>query len=214
MDTIIAKYDVVNSTADLVYCQDLAYQKDMNQSIEYGTEYFENYVKRADTDISCKINQARINLSEKYCDKCILDIGIGSGEFIRRSTMKVYGYDINPHGVAWLKERHLFVNPYEEMHKDVQGVSLWDTLEHIKNPQELFAKIPTGTFMFVSLPTFNDLTTLTSSKHYKPNEHYYYFTIPGFIRFITDSGFNCVEHNDDETKAGREGITSFACLKV
>jgi hypothetical protein len=79
MDTIISQYAVESSDVDVVYCQDLAYQKNMNQSIEYDIAYFENYVKRADTEISCRINQARIDLVEKYCNNCILDIGIVSG---------------------------------------------------------------------------------------------------------------------------------------
>jgi SAM-dependent methyltransferase len=214
MDTIISQYAVESSDVDVVYCQDLAYQKNMNQSIEYDIAYFENYVKRADTEISCRINQARIDLVEKYCNNCILDIGIGSGEFIRRSTLTVYGYDINPYGVKWLKDRHLFMNPYIEIDINVQGITLWDTLEHIKNPQELLTKIPKGVFLFVSLPTFEDFTKLKQSKHYKPNEHYYYFSINGFKRFMTDSGFEVMEYNDCETQAGREGITSFVCRRV
>lgn len=214
MDTVISRYVIESSDTDIVYCKDLAYQKDTNQSIEYGITYFENYVKRADTEISCLINQARINLVEKYCNRCILDIGIGSGEFIRRSNIKVYGYDINPYGIKWLEERQLFVNPYVKINENIQGITLWDTLEHIKNPQELLTKIPSGVFLFVSLPTFEDLARLKQSKHYKPNEHYYYFSVDGFRRYITDSGFEVIEHNDCETQAGREGITSFVSRRI
>lgn len=213
MDSIISSYDEIMTDDDLVYCKDIAYQKNMNQFIEYGMNYFETYVKLADTPISNELNRIRTALVEKHCDKCILDIGIGSGEFIRKTKLKAYGYDINPYGIDWLTERNIFVNPYSAIPQDVQGITLWDTLEHIRNPQELFDNIRTGMFMFVSLPTFENVTLVKQSKHFKPNEHYYYFSVPGFIRFINDSGFDYLEHSDAETKAGREGITSFICRR-
>lgn len=213
MDTIISQYEVETRDLELVYCKELAYQNNMESSIEYGVEYFDNYVRRADTEISCRLNQARIDLVEKYCKHCILDIGIGSGEFIRRSKLKVYGYDINPHGIKWLNDRNLFVDPYIDIPADIEGLTLWDTLEHIKNPQDLLTKLRAGMLLFVSLPTFTDLASLKQNKHYKPNEHYYYFSINGFVNYITDSGFEVLEHNDCETRAGRESITSFVCRR-
>ncbi len=213
MDEVIKHYTVCDVDEDLVYTEGVAYQKDMSKSVSYDKDYFENYVKRSNTEIARRLNAARTGLTEKYCTNCILDIGIGSGEFIESSKIKAYGFDINPYGVNWLKERGLHVNPYEWLPDEVQGISLWDTLEHMKNPQELFTKLRPGVFVFISLPTFEDVFAVRSSKHFKPNEHYYYFSIPGMIKFMQDSGFAYLEHNDEETKAGREGITAFAFQK-
>lgn len=213
MDDVIKGYSVVNTDEDLVYCEGLAYQRDMSKSVPYDRDYFETYVRRENTAIARRINAARTSLTEKYCTDCILDVGIGSGEFIKSSKLKVFGYDINPYGIDWLKSRSLFVDPYEHIPNEVQGLTLWDTMEHMKNPQELLCRIPAGKYVFISLPTFEAAARVKQSKHYKPNEHYYYFTVPGMIRYMQDSGFAYVEHNDEETKAGREGVTAFAFVR-
>lgn len=213
MDNVIKSYRVRTEDEYLCYCSNLAYQKDMNQSVEYGESYYNTYVERENTDIAKKLNKARTELSEKYCKNIILDIGIGSGEFIKNSNLKVYGYDINPYGVKWLEEHDLYVDPYKKMPSEIEGVTLWDTLEHIPSPQCLFQTMKPWQYIFISLPTFDSVHNIRKSKHFKPNEHYYYFTIPGMIEFMEDSGFKYIEHNDNETKAGREGITAFVFQK-
>lgn len=215
MDDIIKKYPFREFGADLNHCYEhgLMYQRDMTRPVDYDKAYFENYVHREDSEIARRLNVARTRLSEKYCD-CVVDVGVGSGEFIKKSKIKVYGYDINPVGVKWLRERGLFIDIYAGVPDDVQGFTLWDTLEHIPNPQEFFACVRPGDFLFVSLPVFEDLAKVRESKHYKPNEHLYYYTPSGLVRFLKDSGFDFVESNNDETLAGREGIGSFAFLKA
>lgn len=213
MNPNVANYPIVSEDADLIYTEHLAYQKDMSKSVEYGEAYYQNYVSREGTDIARKLNLARTSLSEKYCKRCLLDIGIGSGEFIKSSSLMVYGYDINPHGIKWLRDRALFVDPYERVPIEVEGFTMWDCLEHIPDPAELLESIKVGQYLFVSLPTFDDVLKVKESKHYKPNEHYYYFSVEGLKKYLNDYGFAYVEHNDDETRAGREGITSFVFLK-
>jgi hypothetical protein len=184
----------------------------MSRTVDYDKDYFENYLHREGTEIAVRLNQARTSLTEKYCD-CVLDMGIGSGEFIKSSNIKVLGFDINPAGIEWLQRRGLFIDPYIEVPEEVEGFSLWDTLEHIPNPQEFFRVVESGEYVFVSLPIFKDLENIRKSKHYKPYEHLYYYTQQGLIRFMKDSGFIFLEYNEDETAAGREGIGSFVFLK-
>lgn len=210
MDSVIKNYKIYDLDQDLAYCQGVAYQLDMSKSVTYDKDYFEKYVKMSGTEIAKQINASRKTITEKWCTGALLDIGIGSGEFISSSSLKVYGYDINLYGIDWLSQRGLFVNPYESIPEDVCGFTLWDTLEHIVNPHELFAKIKPGQYIFISIPVVKYIFDVKLSKHYRPNEHYYYFTIEGLIQWLKDYGFELLENNDDESKAGRDSIETFA----
>jgi hypothetical protein len=213
MDDVISKLPCI-PFADLNYCSEfgIMYQRDMHVSIPYEEEYFQHYVELEDSEVAKKLNEARTSLTEKYC-KCVLDIGIGSGEFIKKSKIKMYGYDVNPLGIKWLKEAMLFVDPYEAIPDDVDGVTFWDTLEHIAEPSKILTRFKVGTHVFVSMPIFHDLTKARFSKHYKPNEHYYYYTAEGLTYLFELFGYKLLEMSDGEMKAGRQDILAFAFIR-
>lgn len=222
LDKVIAQYPAMVVDNNLVFCpiHQLAYQKDMTKSVEYDKDYFEKYINYEGTDIAKGINHARTDVTEKYC-KTLVDIGIGSGEFIKSSKLKVYGYDINQYGISWLKERELYVDPHDKIPNDVDGFTFWDTLEHMVRPSDFLDLIPVGCFAFVSIPLFEKfhsesevLGALKNNKHYRPNEHYYYFNRKSFCMFMTDCGFELIEDNEKEIDAGREGIYTFIFKKV
>lgn len=213
MDKIIGQYPKEDFDEDLfISSVGIVFQKDMSQSVEYDADYFENYVLRKGTTIAHNLNLARANLSSKYCN-CVIDIGIGCGEFVNYSEIKTYGYDINPVGKHWLKDRNLFIDIEEHIPEEIEGFTCWDVIEHMPKPSDFLDKIRSGQHLFVSIPTFDNLTKVRYSKHFKPNEHYYYYSKDGFCKFLEDSGFELLEDNDQETKAGREGIHSFAFIK-
>lgn len=204
---------VQDKDLNICYGNGIAYQADMNQSISYDNDYFEHYVVLEDSEISKKINSARTNLTEKYV-KCLIDIGIGSGEFIKKSKCKTYGYDINLKGINWLKEKGKFVDIYnKELPEDIQGWTFWDCLEHIPEHSNIFNILKKGQYLFLSLPYFDNLDKIRDSKHYKPNEHYYYFTQDGLINYMKDCGFDLLEYNFDETKSGRSNIIACCFIK-
>lgn len=215
MSNTITDYPVSCEDEDLVYTEfGVAFQKNRNNPISYDDSYFENYIKRSGTEVASDLNKARVGMAEKYCKELIVDIGIGSGEFIEScNKIKSLGFDINEVGVKWLKERNLFVDLYKEIPEKVEGFTLWDTLEHMPNPDEFISIVRKEQYVFISLPTFENLNDVKKSKHYKPNEHFYYFTIQGMLHYMSDHGFSCLEHNDNEVKAGREGVTSFAFVR-
>ncbi len=213
MDKVIGEYPFVPfGELNLCLQNGIMYQKDMTVSVDYGEDYFDKYVGYEDTAISRGINAGRIALSHKYCST-ILDVGIGSGEFIKKSTAKMYGFDINPKAVVWLKDRRMWVDPYESIPADVGGITLWDTLEHIPRPTDLLEKLRPGMYAFVALPIFDDLTKVRFSKHYRPNEHYYYYTVSGLTNYLDDVGYSLVEVCDKESLSGRENILAFAFRK-
>lgn len=208
MDSIISKYPFV-PFGELNYCVNhgIAYQRDMTTSVDYNDSYFEHYVQCESSEIAKKLNSGRSDITKKYCQS-LLDIGIGSGEFIKTSPLKVLGYDINPSGVDWLKSRGIYHDPYENV-PEVDGFTFWDALEHIPEPHKILELINPGKFAFISMPIFTDLTLVRESKHYKPNEHYYYFTASGMINWLKEYNFELVELSDLESRSGRERILTF-----
>ena len=212
MDEIIKSYDSV-PFGELSYCykKGIMYQSDMTKSVAYDNHYFEDYVRKENSEIAKKLNAARTSITQKHCTS-VLDIGVGSGEFIKSSNIPVFGYDINQVAVRWLRQQNIYRDPYKEM-PEVDGLTFWDSIEHIPNPGALLSLIEPSCFVFISVPIFSDLLRVRESKHFKMNEHYFYFTADGLITYMKDSGFNIIEISDEETKAGRESILSFVFKK-
>lgn len=170
----------------------------------YDAAYFEKYRGYAETPVGRLLNRARLTLVWRYWHGPLIDVGIGCGQFVE-SYHGARGFDVNPAGIAWLRERGLFADPLAERF-DV--ATFWDSLEHIADPAPILANV--RRFVFVALPIFDDLAHVLRSKHYRPDEHCWYFTAPGFVAFMAAHGFECLERNADETRIGREDIQSFA----
>lgn len=194
------------------YEHDIVYQRDVSSPINYGIEYFQHYVNLSHTEMGKKLNEARISLVKKYCDS-VLDIGVGSGIFINEFGEKAYGYDINPYAIDWLKNKDVYKNPYENNEK-FKAYTFWDSLEHMSNPDLILNLIPCGSYVFVSMPVFDNVLKVKSSKHYKPNEHFYYFTIKSFVKYVCSLNFHFVEFNDLESRIGRESIGTFVFAAI
>lgn len=185
----------------------------------YGKEYWEKYKGYEGSEISDRINSARVKLTEKYLldkpfKKGILDIGIGSGAFIERSVIPTFGYDINPYAVEWLKDRRLFIDPFDYCLNGFVGITLFDVFEHMIDPDLLLSRIGSGTYLFISIPIFDNLLKIHQSKHYRPNEHFWYFTAEGLCKWMKNWSFNILEISDAETRAGRDSILSFVFQKA
>ena len=183
-----------------------AYQT-LPEPIEYDKEYWEKYIVYEKNDICKNLNEFRCSITEKYC-KNILEVGIGSGIFLKNLNINKKGFDVNKHAVEWLKNNNLYHNPYEE-ENNFDGFCFWDVLEHFENPNDILCKVPKNSYVITSLPIFDDITRIHLSKHYRKNEHLCYFTTLGFVGFMNDCGFQLVELRNDEIKIGRENILSF-----
>ena len=125
----------------------------------------------------------------------------------------VYGYDINPCGIHWLNKRCLFETPYGPKQR-IMCYTFWDSLEHIPNPQKLLEKISIGAYVFISIPIFDTLEEITKSKHYRPDEHYYYFTALGLFKWMLKYNFVLRRTYNFEIECGREGIKTFLFERI
>lgn len=176
-----------------------------NTELIYDKSYWDNYRKLIDTEIGKALTKARIDICKLFKIKpmSLIDIGIGNGQFV--DSYKCYGTDINPVAVEYLKETKRYID-LDTDNCRWQWLSMWDTIEHIENPKSILDK---ADGIVLSTPIYKDMMDCVQSKHLKPEEHLWYFTVSGMIYFMNLFGFDCVYYSTVETKIGRESIGSF-----
>lgn len=182
------------------------YPIDENTVAPYDAHYFARYRQQASSEIGLALNEARIDFVGKHIGReVLLDVGIGSGAFVKARSNTV-GYDINPKAVSWLKQYRSFCNPYYQ--HTARAMSFWDSLEHILDIERIISRVKE--WAFVSIPIFTSAEHCLHSKHFRKDEHYWYFTHEGLVRWFKEQGFQLIEYNDMETKIGREDIGTYA----
>ncbi|RLC31992.1 hypothetical protein DRH13_02295 [Candidatus Woesebacteria bacterium] len=186
-------------------------EKDMGyypvKQFPYDADYFNKYIGYAYTDMGEKINQARVAFVSKHYTGKVLDVGIGCGQFIL-SRENTFGFDVNPAGIEWLKKRDLFIDLYDKKRKKVDAITFWDSLEHIADPEKAIKQ--SKQWVFVSMPIYADSESLLNSKHFRKDEHYWYFTNKGLVSWFSANEFSLIEVVDVETTLGRERVLTYA----
>lgn len=184
----------------------------------YDAAYFENYAALADTDVGLALNRHRAALVMRHTggDMRLLDVGIGAGTFLSRWNSGSYGkedgrgFDVNPAGVEWLQGRGWWGDLYGGDLWPV--VTFWDALEHIREPGAALDRV--GALAFVAVPIFRDADHVLQSRHFKPSEHYWYWTRAGFLAFAAGCGFAVVDIVATETALGRDDVETFVLRRV
>lgn len=182
----------------------------------YDAAYFERYRSMADTPVAAALNAFRVGLVERHSplleDRItVLDVGIGDGAFLRAAErsaedrISYAGFDVNPAGVAYLKSVDLWGEITDPEGWDI--LTFWDSLEHIRDPRPALAAA--RHVAIVSIPTFRDVAHVLASRHYRKDEHYWYFTRAGFVAFANSQGFEVVDILATETAIGRDEIETF-----
>lgn len=199
------------SEGRLMWFEELGYGFFPVENTPYDQEYFDRYRSQADTSIGQALNRARCDLVRTWWTGAVLDVGIGDGAFLRARGGEHFdkGFDVNPAGVSWLEERDQFADLYGLARPVV--ATFWDSLEHIEDPAAALERI--SYMAFVSLPIFDDVRHVLRSKHFRKDEHYSYFTRPGFIGFAGRCGFAVADLNTMESDLGREGIETFVLTR-
>lgn len=172
----------------------------------YDKAYFEKYVGYAKTDMGRELTRLRVALVTKYAgDGPVVDIGIGCGQFVEtRGISNTFGYDVNPEGVRWLLDRGAWWDPYAY---DPEHATCWDSLEHMKRPG-IFTRC-VRKYLFLSIPIFENKDHVLRSKHFRTDEHFWYFTRRGLLQWMRSHSFKLVEENRMEEELGREDIGTF-----
>ncbi|MEX1841170.1 class I SAM-dependent methyltransferase [Enterobacter cloacae] len=174
----------------------------------YDESYFCRYQELADTDLGRELTAARIRLVARHYTGPVLDVGIGAGQFVT-ARPETKGYDVNPAGVEWLKERGVWANLYRDRYP---ALTFWDSLEHIDRPDVAVARAEN--WVFVSVPIFSGAEHVIRSRHFRRDEHIWYWTHEGLVTWFEEQGFELMESNGIETQLGREGIGSYAFARV
>ena len=172
----------------------------------YDESYFQIYINYENTPICEALNKARVDLVKRHYQGAVVDIGIGCGSFISAHG-NAWGYDINPAAIDWLRDRDLYIEPHQ-----IVAATFWDSFEHIRNPASILDEV-TG-WVFMSIPIFDGADHVLRSKHYRKDEHYWYFTSLGIREYMKLHGFECIDSSDMETKIGREDIGSFVFKRL
>lgn len=185
------------------------YEADVSSS--YDNAYFDKYETYEKTELGRRLTQARIEFVRKHIGNSdLVDFGCGNGSFVKARGGRTWGYDVCMKTVKWLVQSDLWWDPW---FRKMPSASFWDSLEHVKDISHLLEKVKSH--MFVSIPIFSSGEHASTSKHFRPTEHFHYFTEQGFERFMKIHGFDLLESNRMETDLGREDIRTFAfCRKA
>ncbi|MEN3753744.1 hypothetical protein ABC733_17225 [Mangrovibacter sp. SLW1] len=153
----------------------------------YDAEYFSRYKAMADTPMGKDLTSARISLVSRHYSGVLVDVGIGAGQFVE-ARPNTKGFDVNPAGIDWLKTRGAWADIYTERYP---ALSFWDSLEHIDRPDVAVARAEE--WVFVSVPIFEEAEHVIRSRHYRKDEHIWYWTEWGLIHWFFQQGFELAE---------------------
>lgn len=213
--------EIVWSSEDLTgyfNCEAYAAAQGIRVADVYDDAYFDKYRDMAESPMATALNDFRASivleeLGRRFTPdgrRSLIDVGIGDGAFLRRmdshkDKLSTFGNDINPAGIAWLIERASYGGIDEPDTWDI--ATFWDALEHFPDPRVPLRSV--RHLAFVSIPTFRDVEEAKASKHFRPLEHFWYWSIAGFTLFADAEGFDTTRIETTETDLGREGITTF-----
>lgn len=146
--------------------------------------------------------------------KSILDVGCGEGllaKLLMEKGNKVICVDISEHAVELAKRNGViaYVCNIEDQTLPFEGlfdvIVLSEVLEHFISPREVIKKLipylkPKEGYFLITFPNIAHFTYRMQlfrghfPKQYllNPDEHLHYWSIPDFIRFLTDCHLKCV----------------------
>ena len=176
----------------------------------YDAAYWERYRLMDETPAGARLTADRCAWVRQHAGPepgVVCDVGIGGGRFVQEFGAR--GCDVNPSALAWLEQ-------CGRLH-DLRGegadvATFWDSLEHIHDPVPLLAGV--RRWVFTSLPIFSGPDHVLRSKHYRRDEHCWYFTREGLALFMGLLGFELRGVSVMEQNAGREDIGTFAFERV
>ena len=179
----------------------------------YNDFYFEASISNSNSKIADALNKFRVDIVNKHIKGKVLDFGCGSGQFLEYRGNS-FGFDICPKAISSLREKGLYVDFWNGgmKGKEIEGITMFDVLEHLRDPKLILSQIKCR-WLIISIPIFESKSVALNSKHFKPREHFWYFSHNALVDLLKINGFEMIECLDDETKIGREGIETFVFRK-
>jgi hypothetical protein len=212
MDVVRDKFESF-ITADCVTDDDLFWDEPsgygyypVDNTGVYNDGYFDKYVGYERTQFGDKLNYERVRIANMFSSGTILDIGIGSGQFVR--AVDGVGYDVCPKAINWLKSNSKFVDFYKQGAYQADLVTFFDSFEHIEDIKKA-VQMCLGRTILISIPIFKDKAHVLKSKHFRKDEHYHYFTDLGLKDWFARQDYSCIFQSSIESDLGREDIGTY-----
>ena len=141
---------------------------------------------------------------KSYC----LDVGCGTGSFIkelnRLSQIQTEGIDVCEYAIQWLHQNDLMPSRSE-----YNILTFWNSFQEIENNIAVIENYHPQ-FVAMSLPIFQDKENIVRSRHFKPEEVCWYYTLDGLYNTMKEIGYSLLSANKDEDmKCDQIGIHSF-----
>ncbi len=171
----------------------------------YDDEYLLHYKLYKRTEFSKLLQKARWDFIGKNIKsfKSILDYGCGSDAFLVEATdcMKdqcnLYSYD------PYFMQDHKFL-----CERKLDITTFFDSLEHM-NRLDIISLL-NSRYIVISIPILEKNQQLFEWKHFRPNEHIWYFTEDALIKLMTIKfNYKFILKDDFETQLGRDCILTF-----
>lgn len=207
------KLNPVENESQLTWHEDRGYGYfPVDNTGVYNDEYFDKYVGYEHTPVGGEITNARVRIARKYqCNGRILDVGIGSGQFLR--AVGGLGFDVCPKAIEYLKQDDSWRNPWTDDLWDVDVITFFDSFEHEQDIDGLMRAID-GRTLILSIPIFKDKAHVLRSKHFRKDEHFHYFTREGLLRWMRERNYYLEEESRFEEVFGREDIGTFVFRSI
>lgn len=170
----------------LWFCAECDYAtQDFRVPFHYSRQYQEKYKKMPEHELSYLRLSLILPLVSK--DSRILDYGCGNGAFL--DILRFVGLDATG------------FNAHDQIPAGrFDVVTMFDVLEHLDDPREIFTIAPE--YFIVSVPDFKAVTSgsveMRQWRHYKPDEHIHYFSFMALRRYFRLNGYECVDESHIE----------------
>lgn len=176
----------------------------------YDEAYLRRYVDYSKTLLGLALAEFRVRFVDTFHRGELLDFGCGAGAFlVARGADRTNGFEVLPGMREKLEALEVWQDPFAQ---DVDALAAWDVLEHLERPRELLAHV--RRWVFLSIPIFRGMQHAITSRHFRPTEHFWYFTERGLVGFMASEGFALIARSDGETKLGRDSIGTYAFARI
>jgi hypothetical protein len=169
----------------------------MENSI-YNIKYWD-IMLRQNSETAKMISDIRWNFVKEINPKIVLDYGSGPGWFrcYAPKGIEVDTFDTAPWPQTGLR------------HDRYDLITFWDVIEHFKDlDKELKILLHHANVIALTVPIKPKRQDLSTWKHYKPNEHFQYFTDQSLDKILNDYGFQRIKYGNIECPP-RTDITSY-----
>ena len=182
------------------------FTKEQNRDL-YNDKYY--YFSKRDNGLNITKAMGHFKILKNYASKGkLLDIGCGRGFFLKvadENGWETYGVDISDYACKFIRDK-LSLNVSSGDLEDIEFpekcfdvITLWDALEHIRNPRKLLEKakklLKKKGILFIETPNINSIFYKLYRRYWLGFNpfHLYYFSPQTLEKILQQVGFKIVK---------------------